>query len=308
MLHSVPNFDFMGRTKLYSAIFSTILIIGSFVLLAVKGLNLGLDFTGGTEIEVEYTHPVSLEDVRDALKSSPFAEASVQHFGRPTEVLVRIPPTENAGKSEIGQQLMAVLHKVDAEVQLKRVDDVGAQVGEELRDKSGAALIYSIVLLLIYITYRFKFKFALGAVLAMMHDPIIILGMFSATQLHFDLWALAALIAVMGYSLNDTIVVYDRVREKFREVRVGTPAEVMNLAINETLDRTILTSAATLVVVVALAVFGGKLLAPFSWALIVGIIVGTYSSIYVACSITLAMKVSREDFMDTANDVEKDMP
>lgn len=308
MLHSVPNFDFMGRTKLYSAIFSAVMILGSFLLLAFKGLNLGLDFTGGTEIEVEYSQPVSLEDVRVTLKGTPFADASIQHFGRPTEVLIRIPPNESAGKSELGQTLMTALHKGSVDVSLKRVDDVGAQVGEELRDKSGAALIYAIILLLIYITYRFKFKFALGAVLAMMHDPIIILGMFSLTQLHFDLWALAALIAVMGYSLNDTIVVYDRVREKFREVRVGTPAEVMNLAINETLDRTILTSAATLVVVIALAVFGGKLLAPFSWALIVGIIVGTYSSIYVACSITLAMKVSREDFMDTTTEVEKDMP
>lgn len=308
MLHSVPTFDFMGRTKFYSALFSAFLIIGSFVLLGVKGLNLGLDFTGGTEIEVEYTQAVALEDVRKALKTSEFSEASVQHFGRPTEILVRIPPSENAGKSEIGQKLVDVLRLVDANVQLKRVDDVGAQVGDELRDKSGAALVYAIILLLIYITYRFKFKFALGAVLAMLHDPIIILGMFALTQLHFDLWALAALIAVMGYSLNDTIVVYDRVREKFREVRVGEPADIMNLAINETLDRTILTSAATLVVVIALAVFGGKLLAPFSWALIIGIIVGTYSSIYVACSITLAMKVSRDDFMDTNKGVENDMP
>lgn len=306
--HTVPNFDFMGRTKLFSAVISAVLIIGSLVLVGVKGLNLGLDFTGGTELEVEYTHPVSLEEVREALKSSEFADASVQHFGRPTEVLVRIPPSEDTGKSEIGQKLMTVLHKVDANVTLKRVDDVGSQVGEELRDKSGAALIYCIILLLVYITYRFKFKFALGAVLAMLHDPIIILGMFALTQLHFDLWALAALIAVMGYSLNDTIVVYDRVREKFREVRVGTPAEIMNLAINETLDRTILTSAATLVVMIALAIFGGKLLAPFSWALIIGIIVGTYSSIFVACSITLVMKVSREDFMDTASEAEKDMP
>ncbi len=308
MFKNVTHFDFMGRTRLVSTLLSIVLIVGSFVALAVNGLNLALDFTGGTELEVEYDHAVSLESVRKTLENSEFANASVQNFGRPTEVLVRVPPHADAGKSEIGQRVMDTLKAAEPSVELRRVEDVGPQVGEELRDKSGAALVYSLVLLLIYISFRFKFKFALGAILALLHDPILIVGFFAVTQMHFDLSALAAILAVMGYSLNDTIVVYDRVRERFRESREGEPKEVMNTALNQTLDRTILTSVATLLVVVALAAFGGPSLAPFSWALIVGIIAGTYSSIYVACNITLALKVTREDFIESQKGPENDMP
>lgn len=308
MFKTLPAINFMGKTRLYSAILSLLLVLGSVVLLATQGLNLALDFTGGTEIEVEYTQAISLEDVRAALATSEFSHASVQHFGRPTEVLVRIPPHVDAGKSEIGYRLLSILKKVEPGVKLRRVEDVGPQVGEELRDKSGAALIYSLILLLIYISFRFKFKFGVGAILALLHDPILILGFFSLTQMPFDLSALAAILAVMGYSINDTIVVYDRVREKFREARKGEPGDVMNHALNETLDRTILTSVATLLVVVALAALGGESLAPFAWALIVGIVVGTYSSIYIACNITLAMKVTREDFMETPKTDGNDMP
>lgn len=308
MFKNVTHFDFMGRTRSISTALSIILIIGSFVALGMNGLNLALDFTGGTELEVEYDHAVSLEGVRKTLENSEFANASVQNFGRPTEVLVRVPPHEDAGKSELGQRVMAVLKAAEPSVELRRIEDVGPQVGEELRDKSGAALIYSLILLLIYISFRFKFKFALGAILALLHDPILIIGFFAVTQMHFDLSALAAILAVMGYSLNDTIVVYDRVRERFRESREGEPKEVMNTALNETLDRTILTSVATLLVVIALAAFGGPSLAPFSWALIVGIIAGTYSSIYIACNITLTLKVTREDFIESQKSVENDMP
>lgn len=308
MFKQIPHFDFMGRTRIFSTVLSVVLIVGSFVAVAINGLNLALDFTGGTEIEVEYDHAVSLEDIRKTLAASEFADASVQNFGRPTEVLVRVPPHEDAGKSELGIEVLNVLKAVEPNVELRRVEDVGPQVGEELRDKSGAALIYSLILLLVYISFRFKFKFALGAILALLHDPIIIIGFFAITQMHFDLSALAAILAVMGYSINDTIVVYDRVRERFRESREGEPKEVMNTALNQTLDRTILTSVATLLVVVALAAFGGPSLAPFSWALIVGIIAGTYSSIYVACNITLAMKVTREDFIETQKGPENDMP
>jgi preprotein translocase subunit SecF len=308
MFNNVTHFDFMGRTRVLSTVLSIVLILGSLGALVINGLNLALDFTGGTELEVEYDHAISLESVRKTLENSEFANASVQNFGRPTEVLVRVPPNEDAGKSEIGQRVMEVLKAAEPSVELRRVEDVGPQVGEELRDKSGAALIYSIILLLVYISFRFKFKFALGAILALLHDPILILGFFAVTQMHFDLSALAAILAVMGYSLNDTIVVYDRVRERFRESREGDPKEVMNTALNQTLDRTILTSVATLLVVVALAAFGGPSLAPFSWALIVGIIAGTYSSIYVACSITLAMKVTREDFIESQKGPENDMP
>lgn len=308
MFKTVPNFNFMGRTRAVSAFISIFLVLASIALVATRGLNLALDFTGGTEIEVEYAQPVELESIRAILAQSPFAHSSVQHFGKPTEILVRVPPSESAGKSEIGAALVDVLKVADASVKLRRVEDVGPQVGEELRDKSGAALIYSIILLLVFVSFRFKFKFGIGAIIALLHDPIIALGFFSLTQMSFDLSGMAAILAVMGYSLNDTIVVYDRVREKFRESRKGEPAEVMNLALNETLDRTILTSVATLLVVVALAAMGGESLAAFAWALIVGIVVGTYSSIYVACNITLAMKVTREDFLEVQRSDEKDMP
>lgn len=308
MFKKTPTFDFMGRTRTFSTILSLVLVIGSIVLVATRGLNLALDFTGGTEIEVQYPQPVVLQDVRAALADSEFDEAVVQHFGKPTDVLVRVPPHEDAGRSEIGNRLIDILKKKDPAVELRRVEDVGPQVGEELRDKSGAALVYSIILLLVYTSFRFKFKFGVGAILALMHDPIIILGFFALTQMTFDLSALAAVLAVLGYSINDTIVVYDRVREVFRETRKGEPAEVMNLALNQTLDRTTLTSLATLLVVVALVIFGGPSLEPFAWTLIVGIIAGTYSSIYVACSVTLAMKVTREDFMETERTVDKDMP
>jgi|LauGreDrversion4_2_1035121.scaffolds.fasta_scaffold171626_2 preprotein translocase subunit SecF len=308
MFKKTPTFDFMGRTRTISTILSLVLVIGSILLVATRGLNLALDFTGGTEIEVQYPQPVVLEDVRSALANSEFGEAVVQHFGKPTDVLVRVPPHEDAGRSEIGNRLIEILKKKDPAVELRRVEDVGPQVGEELRDKSGAALVYSVILLLIYTSLRFKFKFGVGAILALMHDPIIILGFFALTQMTFDLSALAAVLAVLGYSINDTIVVYDRVREVFRETRKGEPAEVMNLALNQTLDRTTLTSLATLLVVVALAIFGGPSLEPFAWTLIVGIVAGTYSSIYVACSVTLAMKVTREDFMETERTVDKDMP
>jgi preprotein translocase subunit SecF len=308
MFKKTPTIDFMGRARTFSTILSLALIIGSIILVATRGLNLALDFTGGTEIEIQYPQPVALEDVRAALANSEFDEAVVQHFGKPTDVLVRVPPSEDAGRAEIGNRLVSILEKQDATVELRRVEDVGPQVGEELRDKSGAALVYSVILLLIYTSLRFKFKFGVGAILALMHDPIIILGFFALTQMTFDLSALAAILAVLGYSINDTIVVYDRVREVFRETRKGEPAEVMNLALNQTLDRTTLTSLATLLVVVALVIFGGPTLEPFAWALIIGIIAGTYSSIYVACSVTLAMKVTREDFMETERTVEKDMP
>lgn len=205
MFKRIPSFNFMGKTRRYSAIVSIVLVIASFALLATKGLNLALDFTGGTEIEVEYTHSVSLEDVRAALANSEFSTASVQHFGRPTEVLVRIPPHQDAGKSEIGQRLLSVLKAVDPTVELRRVEDVGPQVGEELRDKSGAAMIYSLLLLLVYISFRFKLKFGVGAILALLHDPILILGFFSVTQMHFDLSALAAILACVRVERCDRL-------------------------------------------------------------------------------------------------------
>jgi len=300
------RFNFMGPRKILGAI-SILLVLGSLVSLATRFLELGLDFTGGTQIEVEYKQAAELEPIREALKNSAYSDASVQHFGRPEEVLVRVPPVEGEDKDKVGAQILSLLEAQSAGVELKRVEFVGPQVGEELRDKSGIALIIALGLMLIYVTLRFRFKFALGAVVALFHDVIITLGFFSVTRLTFDLTALAAILAVIGYSLNDTIVVFDRVRENFRKDRGSSPIEIINASLDQTLSRTIMTSFTTLLVLFALAGLGGEMIFAFSVALIVGIGVGTYSSIYVASNLLLVQNISREDFIEQEVIVD-DMP
>lgn len=291
------NLNFMGFRKLMG-ILSIVLIVGSIASLGTRFLALGLDFTGGTQIEVEYQGAVQLEPIRTLLKGSPYSDASVQHFGRPEEVLVRVPPVEGEDKAKVGDNIIELLKTNDDTVKLKRVEFVGPQVGEELRDKSGTALILALGLMLIYVTLRFRFKFAVGAVVALFHDVIITLGFFSVLGLNFDLTALAALLAVIGYSLNDTIVVYDRVRENFRKDRAGTPEDIINDSLNQTLSRTLVTSITTLLVLISLAVLGGEMIFAFAVALIVGVVVGTYSSIYVASNLLLVQNISREDFLE----------
>lgn len=300
------NFNFMRVRKPLGGL-SIVLVIGSIVSLSTQFLALGLDFTGGTQIEVEYQDPVDLEVVRGVLNNSPYAGATVQHFGRSEEVLVRVPPIDGEDKDKVGENVIYLLQQHDASVRKKRVEFVGPQVGEELRDKSGLALLIALGMMLIYITLRFQFKFAVGAVVALLHDVIITLGFFSVTRLQFDLTAMAAILAVIGYSLNDTIVVYDRVRENFRKVRDESPEGIINGALNQTLTRTLMTSFTTLLVVFALALFGGELIFAFAVALIVGIGVGTYSSIYVASNLLLVQNISREDFLEKAEAVD-DMP
>lgn len=300
------NFNFMRGRKWLGGL-SILLVIGSIVSLSTQFLALGLDFTGGTQIEVEYQEPVDLEVVRGVLNSSPYSGATVQHFGRSEEVLVRVPPIDGEDKDRVGENVIHLLQQHDASVQKKRVEFVGPQVGEELRDKSGLALLIALGMMLIYITLRFQFKFAVGAVVALLHDVIVTLGFFSVTRLQFDLTAMAAILAVIGYSLNDTIVVYDRVRENFRKVRDETPEAIINSALNQTLSRTLMTSFTTLLVVFALALFGGELIYAFAVALIVGIGVGTYSSIYVASNLLLVQNISREDFLEKAEVVD-DVP
>lgn len=300
------NFNFMRGRKWLGAL-SLLMVIGSIVSLSTQFLALGLDFTGGTQIEVEYQEPVDLEVVRGVLNSSPYSGATVQHFGRSEEVLVRVPPIDGEDKDRVGENVIHLLQQHDASVQKKRVEFVGPQVGEELRDKSGLALLIALGMMLIYITLRFQFKFAVGAVVALLHDVIVTLGFFSVTRLQFDLTAMAAILAVIGYSLNDTIVVYDRVRENFRKVRDETPEAIINSALNQTLSRTLMTSFTTLLVVFALALFGGELIYAFAVALIVGIGVGTYSSIYVASNLLLVQNISREDFLEKAEVVD-DVP
>ena len=300
------KFNFMGVRKILGVV-SILMVVGSIVSLSTQFLALGLDFTGGTQIEVEYQEPAKLEDIRAALKQSVYANSTVQHFGRPEEVLVRVPPVEGEDKDKVGDNVIHLLQKQDVSVQKKRVEYVGPQVGEELRDKSGLALLIAMGMMLIYVTMRFQFKFAVGGVVALFHDVIITLGFFSVTRLQFDLTAMAAVLAVIGYSLNDTIVVYDRVRENFRKLRSETPEEIINISLNQTLTRTLMTSFTTLLVVFALAIMGGELIYAFAVALIVGIGVGTYSSIYVASNLLLVQNISREDFLEKAEVVD-DMP
>ncbi|OUS07927.1 protein-export membrane protein SecF [Gammaproteobacteria bacterium 42_54_T18] len=296
------HFDFMGKRTI-AAIFSVALLVLSIGSLVTQGLNFGLDFTGGTQVEVGYDTPADLAKIRALLKENGFADATVQLFGKPTEVLVRIPPREGKDKAEVGEQVKDVLISVDDTLTLKRVEFVGPQVGEELRDQSGSAMIFALGLMLVYVTLRFQLKFALGAVTALFHDVLIVIGFFSVLQITFDLTVLAAVLAVIGYSLNDTIVVADRIRENFRKLREGDGVDIINVSLNQTLGRTIITSVTTLLVLTSLAVFGGELIHGFAVALLVGVVIGTYSSIYVASNVLLAMNISREDFLEKEEDI-----
>ncbi len=296
LLKNNLNFDFMGKRKL-AVIISLILIIISIAAMGMRGLNLGVDFTGGTLVEVGYAESVELESVRKALASSGYGDAIVQHFGTAKDVLIRLPVTDkDADKAALSNRVLGSLVSTGAP-EMRRVEFVGPQVGDELRDKGGLAMLYALIGILIYVALRFEWRFSLGSVAALIHDVILVVGFFAITQIEFDLTVLAALLAVIGYSLNDTIVVFDRIRENFRRIRKATSEGVLNTSINQTLSRTLMTSITTLLVLIALFVFGGEVIHSFSIALIVGVIVGTYSSIYVASSALLALDVSKEDLM-----------
>ncbi|MFK7160639.1 protein translocase subunit SecF [Marinospirillum sp. MEB164] len=283
--------DFM-RFKNWALLLSAALIVISLVSLATQGLRFGLDFTGGTLVELSYPQAVDLDGVRSQLTQAGYEQFIVQNYGAATDVLIRL----NQGFSpEVGEQVRSLLAAGDAGVELRRAEFVGAQVGEELRDQGGLGMLMALIGVMIYIGFRFQFKFAVGSVLALAHDVILLLGFFSVFQIDFDLTVLAALLAVIGYSLNDTIVVYDRIRENFRMSRSGTPQELINLSINQTLMRTTITSFTTLLVLFALLFLGGDMIHHFAQALIVGVVVGTFSSIYIAGSLLLTLKISRED-------------
>jgi preprotein translocase subunit SecF len=290
------SIDFMGRRHL-AMLLSAILLLISIGALVTQGLNFGIDFTGGTLIEVGYPEAVDLEDVRSALSASEFAQAQVQHFGTSRDVLVRIAPQAGKESAQLSEEVLVALRNQQAGVEMRRVEFVGPQVGEELTEQGGLAMIYALMGILIYIMVRFQWRFAPGAVLSLVHDVVIIMGVFAFFQFDFDLTVLAALLAVIGYSLNDTIVVFDRIRENFRKVRKGTPVEIVNLSINQTLSRTLMTSLTTLLVLISLFIFGGEVIHAFSRALILGVVVGTYSSIYVASTAALALGVSKEDLL-----------
>ncbi|MBF8269232.1 MAG: Protein-export rane protein SecF [Gammaproteobacteria bacterium] len=286
------NIDFMSKWRI-AFIFSGLLILASIGLLIVKGLNWSIDFTGGTLVEVRYSGPAELEKVRADLAIAGFGDAIVQNYGTIRDALIRVPPRADATSAEISDRVLAALPGAEK----RRGEYVGPQVGEELKELGGLAMLFAMIGILIYVTIRFERRFALGSVAALAHDVIVTVGVVSLLGMNFDLQVLAALMAVIGYSLNDTIVVYDRIRENFRKVRHSTPENTMNIAINETLSRTIMTGVTTLLVLVALFVLGGESLQPFAATLIIGILFGTYSSVYVASAITLVLGVSRQDLL-----------
>jgi preprotein translocase subunit SecF len=290
--------DFMGKRHL-AAIFSGLILVGSIVALALLGVNRGLDFTGGTLIEVGFGESVEPTTVRNILSDAGYTNAVVQKFGSGTDILIRVPPTSvDAGTGSqtiLGDQISAALGARIGKVELRRSEFVGPAVGEELTEDAGLALLAALGMIMVYIMFRFTGKFALGAVAALIHDVIITIGAFAAFQWTFNLPELAALLAVIGYSLNDTIVVSDRIRENFRSTRRGTSAEIINYSLNQTLGRTLVTSLTTLLVLVALLVAGGEQIAGFARALTIGVVIGTYSSIYVAATVLLALQLSRQD-------------
>ncbi|MBZ0071740.1 MAG: protein translocase subunit SecF [Gammaproteobacteria bacterium] len=294
------TFDFMGKRKLAMvlSIIVTLICLGSILF---RGFNLGIDFTGGTLLEVAYPDGADLNAVRTALAGD-FTDAQVQHFGSASDVLIRMAPRPEESSAALSERVLQALRQDTPAVEMRRVEFVGPQVGQELIEKGGLAITFALIGILIYVALRFEYRFAVGAIVATLHDVIVTVGIFSLFRLEFDLTILAAVLAVIGYSLNDTIVVFDRIRENFRRIRKGSPLEIMNIAINETLSRTIMTSATTLLVVLAMLYFGGKVIHGFSLALVIGIVVGTYSSIFMASATVLGLGLSKSDLLPVAKE------
>ncbi len=293
-----PNLDFLSRKRRSTAIaFSAVLIIVSIVSLWTRGLDFGIDFTGGVLLEVGYTQSANLESIRGRLRDAGYEDYRVSRFGAETDVQVRLPPQIGSEPDAIRESLGGILAADDPNVELRRVEFVSAQVGDELAEQGGLAMIFALLMIFAYVMFRFQWKFAAGAVAALAHDVIITIGFFSVFGISFDLSVVAAVLAVIGYSLNDTVVVFDRIRENFIKLRGVESEESMNTSINETLARTIITGVTTLIVLTALLLLGGESVAPFSIALIVGIVIGTYSSIYTASTVALLLDVSAQDLM-----------
>ena len=297
IMKETTHFNFMGKRKI-AAVFSILLVLASLASLFKQGLNLGIDFTGGTIIELAYQNEAKLDDIRATLKEGGFNDAAVQNFGSIRDILIYMPVITTKNMADLSNEVVAVLQKDSTEtIDVRRVEFVGPQVGEELTEDGGLAMLYALIGILIYVSFRFEYRFAIGSVVALIHDVIITLGLFSLFRLEFDLTVLAAVLAVIGYSLNDTIVVFDRIRETFLRKRKGDSFDIVNSALNDTLSRTLMTSGTTLLVVFSLYWFGGTVIHDFAIALLLGIIVGTYSSIYIASTVVLAMGVSKADLM-----------
>ncbi|MDB2619111.1 protein translocase subunit SecF [Litoricolaceae bacterium] len=299
---ATPSLDFMAGRQI-AGIFSIVAVIASIALLAMNGLSFGLDFTGGSLVELEFAKAPALESVRETLVNSGFSDAVVQAFGAPTDVVIRLAQ-DNAPKA--GDDVFSALQAAGFQVELLRSEFVGSAVGEELREQGGLGLLLALGIVMLYVAFRFQFKFSVGAVVALVHDVLIVLGTFALFGLDFDLTVLAAVLAVIGYSLNDSIVVSDRIRENFRIMRTNDPLKVMNDSINQTLSRTVATSSTTLLVLLALLFLGGELIHNFALALTIGVVVGTYSSIYVVTVALLILNISREDLIVTTVEGEVD--
>ncbi|MDN4503744.1 protein translocase subunit SecF [Alteromonadaceae bacterium BrNp21-10] len=297
------NVAFMS-VRIPAMIFSILLVVASIVSLSVNKLNFGLDFTGGTLIEVGYDHAAKLDNIRQQMNDAGFGDAIVQNFGTSEDVLIRLAPREGVKAATLGDNVLAVLRASGDNVDMRRIEFVGPNVGDELAEQGGLAMLTALLCILIYVALRFEWRFAVGSVVALAHDVIITLGLFSVLQLEFDLTVLAAVLAVIGYSLNDTIVVSDRIRENFRKLRKGEPEDIINTSLTQTFSRTIITSLTTIFVLFALFYKGGALIHGFATALLFGVFIGTYSSIYIASSVALMLGISKEDLMPAV--VEKE--
>ena len=290
--------DFMGKRR-FAVVFSAMVLALAVGSLIVRGINFGLDFTGGTLIEVGYPEAPEIADVRAALTEVGFDDAVVQTFGAASDIVIRVPPrAEEQSDAELSTRVLEALQaRGGGEIEIRRVEYVGPQIGRELAEKGGLAMLYALLGILAYVAFRFQWRFSVGAVAALVHDVTITIGLISLLGVQFDLTVIAALLAVIGYSLNDTIVVFDRIRENFRSIRNATSFEVINTSLNQTLSRTLVTSGTTLLVLLALFFVGGEIIHAFAATLIMGVLIGTYSSIYVASSAALQLGVSKQDLM-----------
>jgi preprotein translocase subunit SecF len=312
-LTGTPNFNFVKYRRV-AMVTSSLLSLVAIVSLFYPGLNYGLDFTGGIIVEAGYTRPVELDAIRTGLADAGFESAQVQNFGSSAEVLIRLPPVEaqEAGNVEVvtalQDRLLGVLRAQDQDVTIRRLESVGGQVGADLFENAGLALLFALILVFIYVMVRFRWKLAVGAIVATLHDILVTTGIFALAGWQFDLTVLGSILAVLGYSLNDTIVVYDRVRDNFRLMRRGSPEVIVNASVNQTLARTLVTGVTSLLVLFALMFLGGDTLWGFAVALIIGIVVGTYSSIYIASSMALALDVNQADFVVTKQEKVDELP
>ena len=294
---NVPNIDFMAQRKV-GLIVSTVLTLAAILLVAIRGLNFGIDFTGGVLVEVSYAESVPLDQVRGDLAKGGYHGAVVQHFGSASTLLIRLPPTEETNSAQVSSRILEALSASEGPApELRRIEFVGPQIGDELTEKGGLALLFAFIGIMIYIAFRFEWKFSVGAIAALIHDAVMVLGFLSAFWIEFDITTLAAILALIGYSNNETIVIFDRIRENLIGQRRATVLEVVNLSVNQTLLRSVITHFTTLLTLSALFFLGGPSVHSFSVALIVGVIVATYSSIYVSTNLAVALGVSREDLL-----------